>query len=83
MIPRCRCGTLHRTWSTMAFCHWRRAVWVQGEGGMALVSRCNGSTTVSLHQTYAAAEQARRDLDRLGCGSNCTPDGHELVDLRA
>lgn len=45
-----------------------------------VIADCNQTTSVSDHDTSAAALDALAFIDRIGCGSRCTRD-HSLVHL--
>lgn len=79
LIHRCRTHTKHRATRARALCEWPRAHWIAGEGEWALLAHC-GVLTVSLHNTWQAAESDRADLDKHGCGHRCH-GAHEVVRL--
>lgn len=77
---RHNCNAVHRTFSAMANCIWRRAVWIDGEGPYATIAYCGGQTTVALHATEDAAHDALKLITPYGCGSRCCGD-HDMVEL--
>ncbi len=85
--PECpRCGRLHRSWRTYAECRWRKAIWVHGRGPWASLSLCpHGRTyggTVQLYENRQDAAEAKRGIDRLGCGGTCWRR-HYIINLAA
>jgi hypothetical protein len=73
------CERVHRTYGTLAKCIWPRAVWIVGEGPLALLARCH-VLTVTLHQDYDAALEAKHIIDASACGGRCT-GRHEIIRL--
>jgi hypothetical protein len=76
------CGAVHRFWRTVAKCRWRKAEWITGSGRYASVSYCPRGITVILFAERAAAEAARRGIDKWRCGGMCC-GRHSVVDLGA
>lgn len=82
LLRKHSCAKVHRTYTALAKCIWRRAHWVDGDGPYATVSGCRG-TTVQLHGTVGEAERAKSAIDGSGCGGACpcTGAGHKIVQL--
>jgi protein involved in temperature-dependent protein secretion len=77
---RHNCERSHRTYRTLARCMFPRAAWIAGEEGpIALLAWCD-VLTVTLHQDYDAALEAKRIIDYSACGGRCT-GRHEIVRL--
>src|SRR5262245_8272475 len=76
-FPCPRCGRQHMTWWKLAECRFK-ALWAQGRGPWASLSRCGPGPTVILYPTQQEAEEAKRFLDRLHCGGRCNGD-HRVV----
>lgn len=67
------------TYTKVAKYSWPHAAWIFGDGRWASLARCV-PLTVMLFETLDAAESAQAQIDRTGCGSNCTRR-HEIVDM--
>jgi len=68
-------------WLEVAKKRWRMKVaWIRGDGQYALLSICN-KTKVSLHQTKDEAEISKKSIDMNGCGEECDPYLHKVIDL--
>lgn len=76
---RHNCVARHQTHNAMAQCIWRRTE-IDGEGPYATIAYCGGQTTVILHPTEAAANEALLLIGPLGGGSRCVGN-HDLVQL--
>jgi hypothetical protein len=59
---------------------YKHVIWIDGDGRYATVAACNGPVTVMLHEILEKAKRAKRRIDSLGCGGNCS-DAHTIVDL--
>ena len=59
---------------------WPGALWITGEGRHAVTAHCGHGTTVTLHEDMPAAVEAKRWIDRFGCGGDCRND-HHIIDL--
>lgn len=68
------------TWRSQAVALWPHALWISGDGRFASVANCGPGTTVVLHASFAGAEEAKRTIDRRGCGADCKRH-HEIIDL--
>ncbi|MGD8214044.1 hypothetical protein [Aestuariimicrobium sp. Y1814] len=75
---RHRCSSKHRTFNKLVRCMIPTAAWVMGEGHYATIAWCK-VPTVTLHQHAADAQQARSQIDSIGCGGRCR--GHHDVVL--
>lgn len=76
---RHNCIRRHRTYRTFAKCVWPRAAWISGNGPFAVVAYCR-VTTVTLHTTASAAQNAIWTINSTGCGGRCSRH-HKLVRL--
>src|SRR5262249_46320927 len=76
-----RCGRHHRSWRTAARCRWPKAIWVAGDGPVGLLAAWGGELTITLWSKIdAKAEQAKRQIDKFGCGSGCVgAAGHRFA----
>ena len=74
------CTSKHRSYARMAWCVWRRAVWIIGDAAFGCVSSCPGGVTVELYSTADAAQAAKDRIDATGCGSRCVRR-HEVIQL--
>jgi hypothetical protein len=70
-----------RGYITHARRHWPRAIWVRGQGPIALLAWCN-KLSVTLHAEHEVAEAVKAMIDRHGCGHRCYRK-HVIVDLDA
>lgn len=76
---RHNCARVHRGYRTFAKCVWPRAIWVMGDGPFAVIAYCR-HTTITLHRTVEAAQEALDIIDNTGCGGRCGRR-HKLVRL--
>jgi hypothetical protein len=58
---------------------WPGAEWIYGEGPFALLAHCE-ILTITLHDTRAKAEEAKRAIDETFCGHTCNKQ-HEIVEI--
>jgi hypothetical protein len=73
-----RCGHRHRSYETVAECHWPRATRISGDGPYAVIAHCNDLLIVTLHPDRATAEESIGALDQFGCGHGCSRR-HETI----
>jgi hypothetical protein len=76
---RHNCGRRHRTYRAFVECAIPSAVWVQGDGPVALIAWC-GQPTVTLCADADTAKRAKATIDASGCGGSCSKR-HEVVGL--
>jgi hypothetical protein len=72
----CPCGERHWTWTAVAVCRWPGAdisgVPPASAGCHAVVIMCGPRTVVELYQSLTDTRGRRRNLDRRGCGPQCS-----------
>lgn len=66
-------------WTRRAKRLWPNAVWIDGDGPIALLAHCR-ALTVTLYKNRPSAQAAMARLRRGGCGGQCHDD-HELVEM--
>lgn len=74
---RHRCERNHRTRKTLTKCMFPRAVWILGNGPIALIAWCR-RPSITLWKDHAEALGSKSFIDRTGCGGGCT-GRHEIV----
>lgn len=67
-------------WRMAAKRRWPDAVWITGDGPIALIAPCR-EMTVTLWKTREEAQQEKARIDRAGCGGMCNPVRHQIVEL--
>jgi hypothetical protein len=86
LYRRHNCTADHRTYKTLAKCIWPRALWIDGEGSYAVLSRCEHGPhsvpclTVTLWTDPDEARLAKSEIDATGCGGRCARQ-HEIIEL--
>jgi hypothetical protein len=81
-VPCGKCHRRHRTWSAQARCRWPQAIWIAGNGPLALLAHCGELTVTLWAKDDPKALQAKRMIDELACGGRCWgASGHEFVRL--
>ena len=68
------------SWQAKARKWWRKADWIQGDGPFAVLAPCR-VLTVTLWETRAGAEEAKKSIDKAGCGGKCNPWQHKIIDM--
>jgi hypothetical protein len=69
------------SWQAKARKRWgRKADWIQGDGPFAVLAPCR-VLTVTLWDTRAGAEEAKKSIDKAGCGGKCNPRQHKIIDM--
>jgi hypothetical protein len=61
------------SWQAKARKRWgRKAGWIQGDGPFTVLAPCR-VLTVTLWDTRAGAEEAKKSIDKAGCGASAIP----------
>lgn len=75
------CHKCHQGWRTYSRCRFPSAVWIIGNGPIAVLAWCD-VLTVSLRDDMESATATLDWIARSRCGHACTGN-HNVVDVRA